>query len=157
MIALYALWCGLCWVLRGGKFGAICRRFGFEPGTTITRIACAGFMAAPLALVIEWWALALWASVYLATTIGYFSESMGLEKESDFWNLPLWGVTVCAVILLPLLINDPFNSWLALAGVLVLPAYDLNKPLGRRFGTDWTERAEFLTGCVFGAAIYLAT
>lgn len=42
----------------------------------------------------------------------------------------------------------------ALLGALAMPAYAVNKPFGRRFGLDWTERAEMLTGAVFGVALW---
>lgn len=152
MIALYAIWCGFCWVLRGGKFGAIVRGAGLpEPGTTVTRIVCALLMVAPLAPALGQWSLALWASVYAAMTIGYFRESMGLEKPADIYWLSAWGFVVGFVACLPLV--TPWGIFGALAGF----AYLVNKPFGRRFGTDWTERAEFLTGCILGAALFLST
>jgi hypothetical protein len=156
VIALYALWCGVCWVLRGGKFGAIYRAlFAREPGTTVTRIGCAILMAAPLAFVDPAYAL-LAASIYAAMTLGYFDESMGLEQPGrDHAFLALWGVAVSFVMLLPLayLVSLWALAWASL-GALAMPAYAINKTLGRRFGMDWTERAEFLTGCAMGAALY---
>ncbi|MCA3245026.1 MAG: hypothetical protein ING29_00975 [Azospirillum sp.] len=169
--AAYIFWCGLVWVLRGGLFGAAVRRFWREPGTTITRIVCAGLMAAPLAFVIGPWALALWASIYVAMTIGYFDESMGLEQPGrDHAFLALWGIGVAAIAIAPLwgrisFFSDPLSVVafgdlyalsFALLGGLAVAAYAVNKPFGRRLGTDWTERAEFLTGCAMGAAIWCA-
>ena len=153
----YILWCGYVWTLRGGGFGALVRGAGLpDPGTTLTRIACAGLMAAPLAFVVGPWALALWASIYAAMTIGYFRESMGLEKPGDWAWLALWGATVAAIALSPLAyIVSPWSLAWAPLGALAMAAYASQLPLGRRFGTDWTERAEFLTGCVMGAVLFL--
>ncbi|MFN9113681.1 MAG: hypothetical protein ACK5XN_26730 [Bacteroidota bacterium] len=170
-VAAYILWCGFCWVLRGGLFGKIARFVWREPGTTVTRIVCAGLMAAPLGFVIGPWDLALWASIYVAMTIGYFDESMGLEQPGrDHAFLALWGIGVAAIATAPLwgrisFFNDPLSVVafgdlyalsFALFGGLAVAAYAVNKPFGRRFGTDWTERAEFLTGCAMGAAIWCA-
>ena len=155
MTALYLAWCGAAWVLRGGAFGALCRRFlGFEPGTTLTRIACAGLMAAPMA-ALDWRYLALWPSIYAAMTIGYFRESMGLEKPGDWAWLALWGATVAAIAIAPLafLVSPWALTWAAF-GALAWAAYAINKPFGRRYRTDWTERAEALTGVAMGAAIW---
>lgn len=154
MTAFYLIYCGAAWVLRGGAFGALCRRFlGFEPGTTLTRIVCAGLMALPLALL-DWRYLALWPSIWAATCIGYFRESMGLEKPGDWAWLALWGVTVAAIAIAPLafLVSPWVLAWAAF-GALAAAAYASQKLLGRRWGWDWTERAELLTGCAMGAAI----
>jgi hypothetical protein len=167
---VYVFWCGVVWVLRGGLFGKIARRVWREPGTTLTRIVCAGLMAAPLAFVVGWWALALWASIYAAMTVGYFGASMGLNRARDYPFLSLWGATVAAIATAPLwgrvsFFSDPaslvafadlYALSFALFGGLAVAAYAVNKPFGRRFGTDWTERAEFLTGCAVGAAIWCA-
>lgn len=158
MTVLYALWCGFCWILRGGKFGAIVRAtLKVEPGTTITRIASSFLMAAPLAVLVDPWLALLWPSIYVAMTIGYFDESMGLEQPGrDHAFLALWGATVLAIALAPVVwLNGPWAlAWAAL-GALAMPVYAANKALGRvRWGIDWTERAEFGTGVVFGAAIY---
>lgn len=147
MIFIYIAWCAFCWILRGGKFGQICRHlFGFEPGTTWTRIACAALMALPTLDPV------LWPSIFLAMTIGYFGESMGLEKPKDYALMALWGLTACTVMLIGRL------DWEAMAyapiGLLVTVAYGINKPLGRRWGLDWTERAELCAGGFFGAAIW---
>lgn len=155
--AAYILWCGFCWTLRGGWFGQIVRGAGLpEPGTTLTRIACAGLMAAPLALAVGPWALALWASIYVAMTIGYFDESMGLEQPwRDHAFLALWGATVAAIALSPLAYIVGLSAFAYAAfGALAAAAYAVNKPLGRRWGWDWTERAEALTGCAIGGAIW---
>lgn len=193
MIAFYALWCGFCWVLRGGKYGDVHRYlFGREPGTTVTRLVCASLMAAPLAVAFDPVLIVLWLSIYVAMTIGYFDESMGLEQPGrDHVWLALWGWAVGLLALAPLYLRfdparfalpelDLFNTGLlqfaanalfsALGAVWVKPAIDvsvvgslsvlayaINKPFGRRFGTDWTERAEFLTGVAMGAALFLAS
>lgn len=154
---LYTFWCGLAWVLRGGWFGKLVRNAGFkEPGTTITRIACAFLMALPLAYFIGPWALAMWLSIYVAMTIGYFDESMGLEQPGrDHVFLALWGVAVAVIALAPLTyITTPWVLVWALLGGLTVVAYASQKPFGRKFGWDWTERAEYLTGCVMGLAIF---
>lgn len=168
LIALYAAWCGGCWLLRGGKFGALCRRWlGVEPGTTITRVATMGMLAFPLGLVLTpQLAIALWASCYLASTIGYFGSAMGLERPwRDHLLMAAWGAAVAAVASLPLWIDDlwsaPANGMppallAALVGTLAAPAYALNKIFGRRFGTDWTERAEFTEGMALGLSLVLA-
>lgn len=156
VIALYALWCGLCWWLRGGKFGAVWRSlFKRDPGTTVTRIGCAILMAAPLGFIDPAYAL-LAVSIYIAMTIGYFDESMGLEQPGrDHAFLAMWGVVVCLVAMLPLAyLVSPWALVWAPLGALAMPAYTINKPLGRRLGLDWTERAEICTGIIFGAAIW---
>ena len=156
----YVVWCGFCWTLRGGWFGAIVRRtIGREPGTTVTRIVCSGLMVFPLSLLISPWVVALWASTYAAMTIGYFDESMGLEQPGrDHAFLALWGNAVASVAILPLVY---LNGWPTLAwsivGALAVLAYASQKPLGRRFGWDWTERAEALTGAAMGTALLMAS
>ncbi len=168
LIAICILWAGVCWVLRGGKFGALCRRWlGVEPGTTITRVVTMGMLTFPFGLVLSpQLAVALWASCYLASTIGYFGEAMGLERPGrDHLLMALWGATVAAIASLPLWIDGiglgadaivPPALQAALIGALAAPAYAFNKAFGRRFGTDWTERAEFTFGAALGAAIFLA-
>ena len=156
----YSLWVGICWWLRGGKFGALVRAAGLpEPGTTVTRLACAGLATVPLAAVLGWPTIAVWASAYGAMTIGYLGASMGQERQPrDVLLMCCWGVLVCAVMLagvaLALLDLQPV-TWAPL-GAIAGPAYALNKPLGRRWGLDWTERAELCTGAAFGAAIAAA-
>lgn len=168
MAIAYILWCGICWTLRGGWFGALVRGAGLpEPGTTITRVACAGLMVAPL-VFFSFWLLLIWPFLYLAMTIGYFDDAMGLQQPlRDELFMALWGVTVCVVTIAPLwgrvsLFDDPASlvvaidlgvAWHAISGIGAALAYMLNKPFGRRFGTDWTERAEYLTGCTVGTAI----
>lgn len=153
----YVVWCAVCWWLRGGKFGALVRAAGLpEPGTTVTRLACAGLATVPLAAVLGWPAAAVWASVYGAMTIGYLGESMGQERQPrDLLLMSGWGLVVAAVMLagvsLALVDLQPMTG--APIGLLAGPAYALNKPLGRRWGLDWTERAELCTGAAFGAAI----
>ncbi len=158
MIALYALWCGLCWVLRGGYYGNIHRYlFGREPGTTVTRLVCAFLMTAPLAVLFDPALIVLWPSIYVAMTLGYFGESMGLERPwRDHALLSLWGATVSFISTLPTFFLYPAPV-VAHLGALAVVAYAVNKPFGRRFGTDWTERAEFLTGVAMGAALFLAS
>lgn len=160
MIALYVLWCGVCWVLRGGYYGNIHRRlFGWEPGTQLTRAVCAVLMAAPLGVFIDpalgFLALSIWA----AMTIGYFDDAMGLvENPRDYFFMALWGAAVSFVMLLPLayLVSPWSLAWCGF-GALAVVAYGVNKPLGRRWNTDWTERAEFCTGAAMGLAIAMAT
>lgn len=156
MALLFILWCGCCWVLRGGFYGNIHRRlFGWEPGTQLTRAVCAVLMALPLAIedpVLAALAVSIWA----AMTIGYFDDAMGLvENPRDYLFMALWGAAVSLVMLLPLayLVSPWALAWCGL-GALAVVAYGINKPLGRRYGTDWTERAEFLTGVAMGAALY---
>lgn len=172
----YILWCGCCWVMRGGWFGQIVRdTLGFEPGTTITRIACAGAMVAPLAYLLgAGWAMAaaMWFTVWLAMTLGYFGESMGIERGArDVLLMMLWGATVAAVALSGVMLTGALWFYLAdclpvyfeqvlpgygaaIIGALAGPIYALNKPLGRRWGWDWTERSEAMTGCAIGAALW---
>ena len=155
LAALYVLWCGYVWTLRGGGFGAIVRKhFLFEPGTTVTRIACAFLMVSPLAVWLDPAFAVLWLSIYLAMTLGYFDESMGLEEPGrDHLFLALWGFVVAGIAILPLAC---FVSIWSLAyapiGALAVVAYAANKP----FGGHWTERAEFFTGLLMGTALYLA-
>ena len=154
---LYVAWCGYVWTLRGGGFGAIVRKlFLVEPGTTITRIACALLMAAPLAVLFDPAFIVLWPSIYLAMTLGYFDESMGLEQPGrDHLFLALWGLVVAGIAIAPLAY---FVSVWSLAyapiGALAVVAYAANKPFGRRFGTDWTERAEACFGALLGLALW---
>ena len=153
----YSLWVGICWWLRGGKFGALVRAAGLpEPGTTVTRLACAGLATVPLAAVLGWPACFVAASAYGAMTIGYFGGSMGQERQPrDVLLMCCWGLVVATVMLagvsLALVDLQPMTG--APIGLLAGPAYALNKPLGRRGGLDWTERAELVTGAAFGAAI----
>jgi hypothetical protein len=158
MIALYALWCGFCWLLRGGKFGAIWRSlFKREPGTTVTRIGCAILMGAPLGFIDPAFALVI-PLIYGAMTIGYFGESMAVNDWRERGLMGAWGVVVLAVMLSPFAYFVGLSSLAYSAiGALSVVAYAANKPFGRRLNTDWTERAEFCTGAIFGAAIYLAT
>lgn len=157
MILAYALWCGFAWVLRGGYYGNIHRYlFGREPGTTVTRIVCAFLMAAPLAVAFDPVLIVLWLSIYAAMTIGYFGESMGLEQPGrDHAWLALWGAVVAGLMALPVWFLVGVTGWYLL-GALAAVAYTSQKPFGRRFGTDWTERSEFLTGVAMGAALFLA-
>lgn len=154
---LYALWCGICWWLRGGKLGVIWRAlFNREPGTTVTRLSCAILMAAPLGFFAPTYAL-LAVSIYAAMTIGYFGESMGLERLRDYPLLAVWGFVVCLVMLLPFAYFDwrytlAYSTW----GSFAMLAYAVNKDIGYRFGLDWTERAELMTGAIFGAALWSA-
>jgi hypothetical protein len=157
MIAVYAIWCGFVWWLRGGKFGVVWRSlFKREPGTTLTRVACAFLMAAPLAVLFDPALIVLWLSIYVAMTIGYFDESMGLEQPGrDHLFLALWGLVVAGVAIAPLAYFVSVWS-LAYAGIgaLAVAAYAANKPFGRRFGTDWTERAEACFGSLLGFALW---
>ncbi len=171
MIAPYvalALWGGACWVLRGGKFGAVVRAIaGVEPGTTITRVATMGLFAFPFGWLIgPQMAIALWTALYLASIFGYFGESMGLERPvRDHALMAAWGFFVAMVATAPFWIDGLLDAPLPAAGEAMMAAspgalaavsYAINKPLGRRFGMDWTERAEFGTGAVLAACILLA-
>lgn len=162
------LWGGACWVLRGGKFGALVRAIaGVEPGTTITRVATMGLFAFPFGWLIgPEMAIALWAALYLGSIFGYFGESMGLERPGrDHALMAAWGFFVAMIATSPLWIDALLHAPLPAAreamlaaspGALAAASYAINKPLGRRFGTDWTERAEFGTGAVLAACILLA-
>lgn len=155
---VYALRAGFIWVLRGGWLGALFRKYlRFEPGTTLTRIICAFLLAAPLYFALGWAALALWLSIYAAMTIGYFDDAMGLEEPiRDHLFMALWGVAVTTLAVLPLAyFVSPWSLAWGLLGVLAVAAYWLNKPFGRRWGWDWTERAEWCMGFIFGSAVYL--
>jgi hypothetical protein len=168
VIVALALWGGICWVLRGGAFGALCRRLlGVEPGTTITRVATMGMLAFPFGWVLTpQIAIALWASCYLASTIGYFGGAMGLERPGrDHALMALWGMCVAAVASLPLWVDDLWSGFgafppaallAAASGALAAPAYAISKAFGRRFGTDWTQRAEFTEGMALVMSLALA-
>jgi hypothetical protein len=150
MVALYALWCGFCWLLRGGAFGAVWRTlFNREPGTTVTRIGCAVLMVAPLAFVDPTHAL-LAVSIYAAMTIGYFGEAMAVNDWRERGLMAAWGIVVLAVALIGTL--DPWSLVYAPVGALASVAYAANKP----FGGHWTQRAEAATGAIFGATIFAA-
>lgn len=158
MIALYVIWCGFCWWLRGGKFGVIYRAlFKREPGTTVTRICCAILMAIPPALIDPAYAV-LCVSIFAAMTIGYFGDSLEVRDTRETLLMAVWGVVVSFTMLLPIAVLAG-SAWPLLAsggGSLAAAAYRLNKPLGHRFGLDWTERAELCTGAVFGAVLWIA-
>jgi len=160
MIALYALWCGFCWVLRGGLYGRFHRAaFGWKPGTQLTRAVSAVLMAAPLAVAFDPAFAVLALSVWAAMTIGYFDDAMGLvETPRDYLFMALWGSAVSLTMLLPLgyLVSPWALAWCGL-GALAVSAYGINKPFGRRLGLDWTERAEICTGVAFGCALWSAT
>ncbi len=120
LATLYVIWCGYVWTLRGGGFGAIVRKlFLVEPGTTITRIACAFLMAAPLAAMFDPALIVLWGSLYVAMVLGYFGASMGLERPGrDHLLLGAWGWVVALIATLPIYTRfdvDRFNP----------PAFDL--------------------------------
>jgi hypothetical protein len=152
--AAYILWAAYVWKLRGGKFGAIFRKlFLREPGTTVTRISCSLLMTAPLAVAFDPALAVLWLSIYVAMTLGYFDESMGLEQPGrDHFFLALWGVVVSAVATSPLLYFYGLDKlWYCLGGAAVVAAYAINKPLGRKWNLDWTERAELCTGAIIGS------
>ena len=161
---LYAALCGMTWMLRGGKFGAIVRAvLHVEPGTTITRLSCALMMVLALSGLFGfqghafWWSLAVWASIYLTMTIGYFGEAMAVNDWRERGLMSLWGFAVAGIMLAPIAVmHGPLTLAWAAIGVLVGPIYALNKPFGRRLGLDWTERSELLTGCVFGTALWCA-
>lgn len=139
VIVLYALWCGACWVLRGGAWGALMRKLGWEPGTTWTRVCCAVLMAGPL---LTWWAP---VTVFAAMTLGYLRESMGVVDARDVAWMSAWGFVVCAVMTV--------FSPCAVLGALAGPIYLGQRVLGNgRF--DWTQRAEACVGVVFGLVLW---
>lgn len=154
LATIYVFWCGYVWTLRGGGFGAIIRSlFGLEPGTTLTRIACAFLMATPLAVWFDPVLIVLWLSIYVAMTIGYFDESMGLEQTGrDHLFLALWGLVVALIMVSPLAYFDGIKVLAyAIPGWAAVVAYAINKP----FGGHWTERAEFCTGLLMGAVLLM--
>lgn len=99
-------WGGLCWWLRGGAFGRICRRGkatkdvldllgalrdpyaalteGFEPGTQLTRGVSLLLLALPFALF-DWHLLALWPALWISVAaLGWGSYmDMGDADEPD--------------------------------------------------------------------------
>jgi hypothetical protein len=167
IFAAYVLWCGFCWVLRGGLFNKLQMMLtGKKVGTDAGRFVAATLMVGPLLLVDLRLAI-LWPFVVTACKLGYFDSAMGLvEPWRDHAFLALWGLVVALVATAPLYISpalfaDPPTLMLAISppywallGALAVLAYAVNKPFGRRFGTDWTERAEFMTGCAIGGAIF---
>ena len=110
-------------------------------------------MAAPL-VMLDWHLVFMWPSIYAAMTVGYFGDGMGLERVRDYALMALLGFVVCAIMLVGTLSIDALLY--APTGFLAALAYGLNKPLGHRWGLDWTERAELCTGAIFGLALYLA-
>lgn len=151
LILIYAIWAGYCWTLRGGGFGALCRSYlGFEPGTTITRIATALLIAAPLTVAAGWWALAVWPALYVAMTLGYFKESMGVQDFDEVAWMSVWGVVVLLIASFPFI---PSSLPFAAAGALVGPIYLVNKRVDPN--GHWTQTSEFCTGFAFGLALYL--
>jgi len=153
---IYVLWCGLCWVLRGGLFGKLCRDWlGVEPGTTLTRIGCALLMAAPLVCLTPW-ATLCWFSIYAGMTIGYFGGSMGQERQPrDALLMAGWGLAVLTLSLAPTAILEPSRPLLGALGILAGPIYWANHRLGNgRF--DWTQRSEWMVGMVMGVGLLLA-
>jgi hypothetical protein len=150
---VYVLWCGLCWRLRGGMISDITSRFWRPLTTGETRIACAALMALPLAAVHPVLVLAA-LSIWAAMTVGYFNDAMGLEKRGDVAQMSWWGVTVAAIMIVPMAVlhYDALRLLPAVAGAFVGPAYLTSK----RFGGKWTERAEWVAGMLFGVAIALS-
>jgi hypothetical protein len=177
-MAGFILWCGVAWVLRGGWFGAIVREYlRVEPGTTITRLACALMIAVPLGIAhgAGWvWIGATWLSIYVSMVFGYFGSSMGIERGlRDIALMSLWGTTVAAIALsgsalcglVWFYLADCLDAYwhyilpsykFALVGALAGPIYAINKPFGKRWGWDWTERSEAMTGAAIGAALWMA-
>jgi hypothetical protein len=157
----YVLWSGFCWVLRGGLFNNLQRRITSKNvGTDVGRFVAATLMIAPL-VFFNYWAIVAWPFLVAAMKIGYFDGSMGLEQPGrDHAFLALWGFTVALIATSGLgliwtgniLPTVNLSDW-AFIGALAVAAYAVNKPFGRRFGTDWTERAEYLTGCAIGTAM----
>lgn len=153
---IYCSYFGCIWILRGGAFGAICRKYlNFEPGTTITRLACALIATAPLALL-QIPSAFCFITLYIGMTLGYFKESMGQEKQpKDIIWMSVWGLAVMFIAILPLIHLQLTDASFTLLGALAGPIYYINHKLGNgKF--DWTQRAEFCTGIVFGAVHFLA-
>lgn len=177
-------WGGACWLMRGGKFGALCRRYlGLEPGTTITRISTMGALVAPFAFVAPLELVgALWLSTYAASTIGYFGSAMGIERGArDVALMSAWGLVVFFVALSPAIVSAELALELSsildrpevllesplfasfdielrpvVLGVIAGPAYAINKAYGRALGLDWTERSEVCIGAALETAFFLA-
>lgn len=149
---LYAVWCGLCWRLRGGALNQIISMLGGHVGTGITRIVTSAFITAPL-LYIDWKLAVLWPFIFTAMTLPYFDKSMGLEEKGrDHFYLALWGVAVAAISLAPLAWHNPWVLLNALGGILFMVAYWVNKPLGGK----WTERAEMCVGFLLGILLWVS-
>lgn len=163
-----AIWGGFCWLLRGGFFNNLQIRFtGKKVGTDAGRFVAAALMVAPFSIM-DWRMLLLWPFIVVASKIGYFDKAMGLEEPGrDHFFLALWGFVVALIATVPLytsavFFTDPIVLGLliappywALLGLLAVGAYAVNKPFGRRFGTDWTERSEFLVGVIVISIINL--
>ncbi len=91
---------------------------------------------------------------------------MGLEKPGrDHALMAAWGIFVASIATSPFWIDALLDAPLAASrdallsaapGALAAASYAINKPLSRRLGTDWTERAEFGTGAALAACILLA-
>jgi hypothetical protein len=143
---------------------------GKKVGTDAGRFVAATLMVAPL-LLIDLRLAILWPFVVTAAKIGYFDDAMGLvEPWRDHLFLGLWGVVVVLIATAPLYISPALFSepptltlaitppWWAPIGVFAVAAYAINKPFDRAgigsFQTDWTERAEFMTGCCVGLALW---
>ena len=149
---LYAVWCGICWRLRGGALNQIVSMLGGHVGTGITRIVTSFLIVAPLAYL-QWKLAVLWPFVFAAMTLPYFDKSMGLtEKGRDHFYLALWGVAVAAISLAPLAWHNPWVLLNALGGILFMVAYAVNKPLGG----NWTERAECCVGFLLGILLWVS-
>jgi hypothetical protein len=149
---LYALWCGLCWRLRGGALNQLTSMVGIHVGTGITRIVTSALIVAPLTYF-QWHLAAMWPFVFAAMTLPYFDKSMGLEEKGrDHFYLALWGVAVAAICIAPLAWYNPWVLLNSLGGILFMVAYAANKPLGG----NWTERAECCVGFLLGLLLWVS-
>ena len=148
---LYAVWCGLCWRLRGGALNQLTSMVGIHVGTGITRIVTSALITAPL-LHIDWKLAVLWPFIFAAMTLPYFDRSMGLEAKADYGWLAMWGAAVTSIVLLPAIYMDPDKVWLVCGGPLLMLPYALAKPLGGK----WTERAECGVGFLLGLLMWAA-
>lgn len=165
---LYTAWWGYCWTLRGGGWGALMRKIGRSgEGTDEARFAASVLMILP-ALIMQpqlylYWAAAF-AGTFISMKIGYFDNSMGLEKPGRHHIfLALWGFTVSLIQLLPnfliglfftsimpgLTLSIVFHATIFYAplGMLAMVGYAACKKLEPN--GHWTQDAEFIAGCVF--------
>lgn len=150
----YILWAGLCWRLRGGLISEISSRlFGFTIGTGKTRVLTSALMTVPF-VALNTKFIVLWPAIYIAMCIGYFDRSMGLTRPyHDHLMMASWGICVSLIMLSPFVyFNSIYVLSLSIIAILVPIAYEICK----RFGGSWTERAEVITGMIYGIILSLA-